>query len=216
MPDPRARRGRRHTLASVLLTAACAVLAGARSYIAIGQWARHAPHDTLARLGFHARGSPRGASSCLALDRAPGAGSGVSRRPRRPSRTRPGRHGVGRGRRQDRPRLTHRNRPGRPPPVRRHGRRPDRQPAPGTGQKSSSRGEFRPPALTEPCVKISLYTALAILITSPRTLRWSPSSGRTCGIPLRDLPHLPQGLAQRREPLVLLADPAHQVGVDAL
>lgn len=56
LPDPRGRRGRRHTLTSVLLTAACAVLAGARSYLAIGQWARHAPQDTLARLGFHARG----------------------------------------------------------------------------------------------------------------------------------------------------------------
>lgn len=30
--------------------------AGACSYLAIGQWARHAPQDTLARLGFHARG----------------------------------------------------------------------------------------------------------------------------------------------------------------
>ncbi|MEV0505687.1 ISAs1 family transposase [Streptomyces spectabilis] len=56
LPDPRDRRGRRHTLASVLLTAACAVLAGARSYLAIGQWARHAPQDTLARLGICARG----------------------------------------------------------------------------------------------------------------------------------------------------------------
>ncbi|MCY0963414.1 ISAs1 family transposase [Streptomyces sp. H27-H5] len=56
LPDPRARRGRRHGLVSVLLTAACAVLAGARSYMAIGQWARHAPQDTLARLGFHPRG----------------------------------------------------------------------------------------------------------------------------------------------------------------
>ncbi|MCX4775291.1 ISAs1 family transposase [Streptomyces sp. NBC_01264] len=56
VPDPRERRGRRHTLASVFLTAACAVLAGARSYLAIGQWARHAPQDTLSGLGFHARG----------------------------------------------------------------------------------------------------------------------------------------------------------------
>ncbi|MEU9002207.1 ISAs1 family transposase [Streptomyces sp. NPDC048551] len=56
LPDPRYRRGRRHTLTSVLLTAACAVLSGARSYLAIGQWARHAPQDTLARLGFRARG----------------------------------------------------------------------------------------------------------------------------------------------------------------
>ncbi|KPI11606.1 hypothetical protein OV450_8446 [Actinobacteria bacterium OV450] len=57
LPDPRDRRGRRHALASVLLTAACAVLAGARSYLAIGQWARPAPQDTLARLGFYPRGS---------------------------------------------------------------------------------------------------------------------------------------------------------------
>ncbi|MEU0041226.1 transposase family protein [Streptomyces sp. NPDC006333] len=56
LPDPHDRRGRRHTLTSVLLTAACAVLAGARSYLAIGQWGRHAPQDTLARLGFHMRG----------------------------------------------------------------------------------------------------------------------------------------------------------------
>src|SRR3954453_16258948 len=56
LPAPRERRGRRHPLTSVLLTAACAVLAGARSYLAIGQWARHAPQDTLSRLGFHPRG----------------------------------------------------------------------------------------------------------------------------------------------------------------
>ncbi|MFJ7209871.1 transposase family protein [Streptomyces sp. NPDC098789] len=59
LPDPRARRGRLHSLVSVLLTAACAVLAGARSYAAIGQWTRHAPQNTLARLGFHPR-SPLG------------------------------------------------------------------------------------------------------------------------------------------------------------
>ncbi|MGW7460182.1 transposase family protein [Streptomyces sp. NPDC054797] len=31
LPDPRDRRGRRHSLVAVLLTAACAVLAGTRS-----------------------------------------------------------------------------------------------------------------------------------------------------------------------------------------
>ncbi|MEU5894607.1 ISAs1 family transposase [Streptomyces sp. NPDC047461] len=36
---------------SVLLIACSAVLAGARSFAAIGQWARSAPQDTLARLG---------------------------------------------------------------------------------------------------------------------------------------------------------------------
>ncbi|MCF4136466.1 ISAs1 family transposase [Streptomyces sp. Tue 6430] len=56
LPDPRDRRGRRHSLVAVLLTAACAVLAGARSYLAIGQWARHAPRHTLVRLGIRAHG----------------------------------------------------------------------------------------------------------------------------------------------------------------
>ncbi|MFF4551251.1 transposase family protein [Streptomyces sp. NPDC001406] len=35
--DLQDRRGRRHSLVSVLLTACCAVLAGARSYLAVGQ-----------------------------------------------------------------------------------------------------------------------------------------------------------------------------------
>ncbi|MFJ4806707.1 transposase [Streptomyces murinus] len=81
----------------MLLAAACAVLAGARSYLAIGRWARHAPQDTLARLGFHARGPLGVRVAALVLDRAPGAGRGVSRRTRRPARAGPGRHGIGRG-----------------------------------------------------------------------------------------------------------------------
>ncbi|HVI38501.1 MAG TPA: ISAs1 family transposase, partial [Gaiellales bacterium] len=40
VPDPRRARGRRHGLQSVLLLAVGAVLAGARSYAAIAQWAR--------------------------------------------------------------------------------------------------------------------------------------------------------------------------------
>jgi DDE_Tnp_1-associated len=39
VPDPRGARGRRHSLQSVLLLAIGAVLAGARSYAAIAQWA---------------------------------------------------------------------------------------------------------------------------------------------------------------------------------
>ncbi len=39
VPDPRKRRGRRHSLQSILLIAVSAVLAGARSYAAIGDWA---------------------------------------------------------------------------------------------------------------------------------------------------------------------------------
>jgi hypothetical protein len=38
VPDPRARRGVRHTFMSILLVAAAAVLAGARSFTAIGAW----------------------------------------------------------------------------------------------------------------------------------------------------------------------------------
>jgi predicted transposase YbfD/YdcC len=39
VPDPRRRRGRRHSLQSILLIAVSAALAGARSYAAIGDWA---------------------------------------------------------------------------------------------------------------------------------------------------------------------------------
>ncbi|MFH8805563.1 transposase family protein [Streptomyces sp. NPDC017936] len=49
LSDPRDRRGRRHSLVAVLLTAACAVLAGARSCLAIGQWARRAPRASQSR-----------------------------------------------------------------------------------------------------------------------------------------------------------------------
>jgi predicted transposase YbfD/YdcC len=39
VPDPRYRRGRRHELTGVLAIGACACLTGARSYVAIGEWA---------------------------------------------------------------------------------------------------------------------------------------------------------------------------------
>ncbi|MEU3466275.1 ISAs1 family transposase [Streptomyces sp. NPDC006733] len=51
LADPRHRRGKRHPFVSVLLIACSAVLCGARSFAAIGQWARAAPQDALARLG---------------------------------------------------------------------------------------------------------------------------------------------------------------------
>jgi DDE_Tnp_1-associated len=51
MPDPRHRRGRRHALVAVLAVAVCAVLAGARSLAAIGEWAGDAPCHVLAALG---------------------------------------------------------------------------------------------------------------------------------------------------------------------
>lgn len=49
--DPRARRGRRHPLAIVLAVAVAAVLAGARSLAAIGEWAADASQAVLAALG---------------------------------------------------------------------------------------------------------------------------------------------------------------------
>lgn len=51
LADPRSPRGRRHSLASVLLCALCAMVAGARHLRAIGQWADAAPQHTLIRLG---------------------------------------------------------------------------------------------------------------------------------------------------------------------
>jgi len=41
--DPRARRGRRHQVVAVLAVGVCAVLAGARSYVGIAEWARDLP-----------------------------------------------------------------------------------------------------------------------------------------------------------------------------
>ncbi len=43
VPDPRDPRGVRHTLTSLLLAAVAAVLAGTRSFTAIGEWAADAP-----------------------------------------------------------------------------------------------------------------------------------------------------------------------------
>jgi predicted transposase YbfD/YdcC len=50
IPDPRKPRGVRHRLLSILLIAAAAVCAGARSFTAIGEWAADAPQQILARL----------------------------------------------------------------------------------------------------------------------------------------------------------------------
>jgi predicted transposase YbfD/YdcC len=49
--DPRARAGRRHPLVAILVFAAAAVLAGARSFTAIAEWAADAPQPVRAALG---------------------------------------------------------------------------------------------------------------------------------------------------------------------
>ncbi|MFF4344909.1 ISAs1 family transposase [Kitasatospora sp. NPDC001540] len=57
LPDPRRRRGVRHRFVAVLLVAVSAVVAGARSYTAIGQWSANAPQHALARLGARVAGA---------------------------------------------------------------------------------------------------------------------------------------------------------------
>ena len=52
VPDPRSRRGVRHRLVTVLALAVCAVLAGARSYVAIAEWAHDLPLGVRLRLGL--------------------------------------------------------------------------------------------------------------------------------------------------------------------
>jgi predicted transposase YbfD/YdcC len=56
VPDPRGKRGRRHSLAGLLAVGVAAVIAGSRSFAAIGQWAADAGEETLAALGA-ARGA---------------------------------------------------------------------------------------------------------------------------------------------------------------
>ncbi len=51
VPDPRARRGVRHRLVVILGLAVCAVLAGARSFTAIAEWAADADQATRNALG---------------------------------------------------------------------------------------------------------------------------------------------------------------------
>src|ERR1700683_2037696 len=51
VPDPRARRGVRHGLAVILGLALCAVLAGARSFTAIAEWAADTDQATRDALG---------------------------------------------------------------------------------------------------------------------------------------------------------------------
>ncbi len=53
--DPRARRGVRHRSCTILSIGVCAVLAGARSYVAIGEWAADLTPAVRLRLGLGRR-----------------------------------------------------------------------------------------------------------------------------------------------------------------
>lgn len=52
IPDPRDPRGVRHPLVTILAQTACAVLAGARSLLAVGEWAADSTPELLERLGI--------------------------------------------------------------------------------------------------------------------------------------------------------------------
>ena len=52
IPDPRSRHGRRHPLSAVLALVCCAIMAGAKSYAAIGQWGQDQDIALMHRLGF--------------------------------------------------------------------------------------------------------------------------------------------------------------------
>jgi len=55
IPDPRMRRGVRHRMLSVLTVAVCAILSGAKSFVAIGEWAQRSDQKMRRRMGcrFH-------------------------------------------------------------------------------------------------------------------------------------------------------------------
>lgn len=61
VPDPRDPRGVRHALAAVLARSACAVLTGATSLPAVGEWIPDAPTCVLECLGIR-----RDPPTCLA------------------------------------------------------------------------------------------------------------------------------------------------------
>jgi hypothetical protein len=58
IPDPRKARGIRHKIQSILVVAVCATLAGAKSFIAIAEWAAEQSRETLLKLGSKRGKSP--------------------------------------------------------------------------------------------------------------------------------------------------------------
>jgi hypothetical protein len=52
IPDPRSRHGRRHPLTAILALVCCAIMSGAKSYAAIGQWGEDQDIAVMHRLGF--------------------------------------------------------------------------------------------------------------------------------------------------------------------
>lgn len=69
IPDPRKRRGTRHSLPAILALVCAAILCGYRSYSAISQWARVYGPDLVAALGFTHPIPPCPATLCNVLRR---------------------------------------------------------------------------------------------------------------------------------------------------
>ena len=69
--DPRKRRGVRHGLVTLLSVAVCAVAAGARSFVAIAEWAADLPVEVAAALGISA--APPSESAVRRLRATPGS-----------------------------------------------------------------------------------------------------------------------------------------------
>jgi hypothetical protein len=59
IPDPRKKRGRRHPLAGLLAVGVAAVIAGSKSFAAIGQWAADAGPEALAAANRHHARDPK-------------------------------------------------------------------------------------------------------------------------------------------------------------
>lgn len=68
--DPRKSRGVRLQLSTVLATAVCAVLAGARSDVMIAEWVHDLPISVRLRLGIGLRGAPSESTIRRILQRA--------------------------------------------------------------------------------------------------------------------------------------------------
>jgi hypothetical protein len=60
VPDPRSRHGRRHPLPAILALFCCAIMCGAKSYAAIGQWGQDQDITLMHRLGFTRRPPKKG------------------------------------------------------------------------------------------------------------------------------------------------------------
>ena len=205
LPDPRDRRGRRHPFVCVLLVACSAVVTGAKSFAAIGQWAHNAPQDALIRLGARAVSvfgvriapstatirriintvCPGGLADLLGCDPADADTLAVDGKSARGSRhgTTPAAHLLaamtGSGQTVTQLRV------------------PDKSRVAGGNFTPGSRGTVpKDLPLHGSCHPDHQPEDAAAVTFQCANMR---------GVPLGDFPHLPKGLAQRREPPVLLS-----------